>query len=273
MKFESDRDNSYLQHYGVPGQKWGVITKEYQPVTFDRRKLKTQMAAQKRAQNAAYQYGRENGQRLGDQFFRAARERHAPKQEQPKKPDLIDRGVKKAADHFGLGAYAEMASNFLKEQGQAKLTDYVMSHKGETIKIGGKYLGKILSKTVGTAGKGVAWLMGNSGKIGKNALKYTAKGTKFMAKWTVKIGKKSFKFLKTHEAGKKIAKGAKWISSNVKSFVKKHKKYKGPRVSATRRVGRVVAMITRKGANKARDGAKLARRGAQALSTILQRRL
>lgn len=32
--------NDVLQHYGVPGQKWGVITKEYQPVAIDRRKLK-----------------------------------------------------------------------------------------------------------------------------------------------------------------------------------------------------------------------------------------
>lgn len=30
----------FLQHYGVPGQKWGVITKEYEPVSVDRRKLK-----------------------------------------------------------------------------------------------------------------------------------------------------------------------------------------------------------------------------------------
>ena len=30
-----------LMHYGVPGQKWGVITKEYQPVAVDHRKLRT----------------------------------------------------------------------------------------------------------------------------------------------------------------------------------------------------------------------------------------
>lgn len=33
--------NDVLQHYGVKGQKWGVITKEYEPVAVDRRKLRT----------------------------------------------------------------------------------------------------------------------------------------------------------------------------------------------------------------------------------------
>lgn len=30
-----------LMHYGVPGQKWGVITKEYEPVAVDHRKMRT----------------------------------------------------------------------------------------------------------------------------------------------------------------------------------------------------------------------------------------
>lgn len=29
-----------LQHYGVPGQKWGVTTKEYQPVAIDHRRMR-----------------------------------------------------------------------------------------------------------------------------------------------------------------------------------------------------------------------------------------
>lgn len=46
-----DREDSYLvhiqgqsdwlMHYGVKGQKWGVITKEYEPVAVDHRKLRT----------------------------------------------------------------------------------------------------------------------------------------------------------------------------------------------------------------------------------------
>lgn len=35
----SERDNSLI-HYGVPGQKWGVITKEYEPVAVDQRKTR-----------------------------------------------------------------------------------------------------------------------------------------------------------------------------------------------------------------------------------------
>lgn len=33
--------NDYLQHYGIKGQKWGVITKEYEPVAVDHRKTRS----------------------------------------------------------------------------------------------------------------------------------------------------------------------------------------------------------------------------------------
>ena len=32
---------NYLAHYGVKGQKWGVMTKEYEPVAVDHRRLRT----------------------------------------------------------------------------------------------------------------------------------------------------------------------------------------------------------------------------------------
>lgn len=35
IRFVSSENS--LQHYGIPGQKWGVITKEYEPVTVDHR--------------------------------------------------------------------------------------------------------------------------------------------------------------------------------------------------------------------------------------------
>lgn len=36
-----DKSQSVLMHYGVPGQKWGVITKEYEPVAVDHRRTNT----------------------------------------------------------------------------------------------------------------------------------------------------------------------------------------------------------------------------------------
>lgn len=33
-------DQNFLAHHGVKGQKWGVITKEYEPVAVDHRKIK-----------------------------------------------------------------------------------------------------------------------------------------------------------------------------------------------------------------------------------------
>ncbi len=36
-----DKSQSVLMHYGIPGQKWGVITKEYEPVAVDHRRTNT----------------------------------------------------------------------------------------------------------------------------------------------------------------------------------------------------------------------------------------
>ena len=38
IRLSSEKET--LQHYGVPGQKWGVITKEYEPVAVDHRKMR-----------------------------------------------------------------------------------------------------------------------------------------------------------------------------------------------------------------------------------------
>lgn len=263
MKFETDRDNSYLQHYGVPGQKWGVITKEYQPVAFDKRKLKKQQAIQRKMRDANYRYGREQGDRVGNQFFQAARKRHAPEPVvQEKKPDIVDRSVKKAADHFGLGAYSDMAASFLKEQATNTAVNYVKSHAGETIKIGGKALGTILSKTVGTAGKGVAWVMGNAGKGARSGLKLAGRGAKFMAKFT---GKSALKFATWLKAKPKGGDGAKKIMAGAR-FLRDHARTAINAISGYTKGG------SRMAATAVRRGAKLSRKGAQALSSLLRRR-
>lgn len=46
-------DQNYLEHHGVKGQKWGVITKDYEPVSIDRRKTRFwNPVAKARAANA-----------------------------------------------------------------------------------------------------------------------------------------------------------------------------------------------------------------------------
>lgn len=42
------KKSNHLAHYGVPGQKWGVITKEYEPVAVDHRKLRGSATSQVR---------------------------------------------------------------------------------------------------------------------------------------------------------------------------------------------------------------------------------
>lgn len=40
LKNASNGQSDFLMHYGVKGQKWGVITKEYEPVAVDHRRMR-----------------------------------------------------------------------------------------------------------------------------------------------------------------------------------------------------------------------------------------
>ena len=63
------KDQNFLAHHGVKGQKWGVITKEYEPVAVDRRKtrgfspiakVKARFAESRAREQAERQQEREN---------------------------------------------------------------------------------------------------------------------------------------------------------------------------------------------------------------------
>lgn len=269
MHYEADRDNQYLMHYGVPGQKWGVITKEYQPVAFDKRKQKhVQSQAvkirQQQQRQASYQSFYNRGKSLGDNyFFRKARERHMPQEpEREKKPDLVDKAVKKAADHFGVGAYSKLASNWLKKQAKNTAIDYVMKHKNQTIKIGGKALGTILSKTLGPAGRGVAYLMGKSGAILKTSAKLTGRGAKFIAKVTGKVGMRSIDWLTKKGGAKKIAIGSKRLAQMLRSGIHALVNYTRLGTSEGGRIARTGKQA----------GSRIAIAGARKLTELLRRR-
>ena len=99
-----------LMHYGVPGQKWGVITKEYEPVAVDHRKMRTsnvvrtsttprsagsslsrqQVREQKRRERQGY-YTKENGKTVWRQNGKS----YSPSEQRQKivKRALIGTGI------------------------------------------------------------------------------------------------------------------------------------------------------------------------------------
>lgn len=225
MLYESDQGNKYLQHYGVPGQKWGVITKEYQKVGYDHRydhtqfknrqsqtitKMKRRRMAQEYERNRNRALAYRNGQQVGENFFYKARyneqkRRQEEEQRRNPKPDIIRRTVDKVADQFGLKEYSEMASDFIKDQAKNVTMDYLSknANKGPVQIAGTKLLGQILGKPVGVVSKPIA----KGAEIASEALKpknVIKNGAKFIGK-TAKVV--------AWDAPKTIGKGFKWLKN------------------------------------------------------------
>ena len=234
MLYESDQDNQYLEHYGVPGQKWGVITKEYQKVGYDHRydhtqfknrqsqaitKMKRRKMAQEYERRRNYELAYRNGQRVGENFFYKARYNERKRQQEEArrrnpKPDFIRRTVDKVADQFGLKEYSEMASDFIKDQAKNAAMSYLAknANKGPVQVAGTKLLGKILGKPIGVAAKPIAKGAEIVSKAlqPKNAIK---NGARFIGK-TAKVV--------AWDTPKTIGKGFKWLENGGYKMIKSH---------------------------------------------------
>ena len=272
MRYEHSREDQYLMHYGVPGMQWGVITKEYKPVAFDKRhnRKKKQPTQQELYLQAR---ARKSGRDVGDNLFWQARHnkeqrvKAAQAKANPKQPDIVDKTVKKGFDHFGLGAYSEMASNFLKDQAQNSALNYVkgLAGKGPTYVKGSKALTKILAKPAGAAAK-ASYALANKISV-KNALKGGGKLIKGLAKGTWK-------------SGKAIKRGIQWLENGGYSRIRSHvvklrngahfiSKYAKTAVSFLSKTGSSGAKLGREGI---RSGANMVMNGARSLLNILRKR-
>ena len=157
MRYEADRDNQFLIHYGVPGQKWGVVTKEYEPVAFDKRKQKhAQASVKQRANNTQnqqiYRTMYERGRSMGDRHYTAAaRKRHAAYEaERIRQQELEEAQQQEEAEK------QEQFMAQIKEQLREMTIDMLLNHSGETITIGKKIMGAILSKPISRARNKIA---------------------------------------------------------------------------------------------------------------------
>lgn len=234
MLYESDQDNKYLQHYGVPGQKWGVITKEYQKVGYDHRydhtqfknrqsqavsKMKRRKLAQEYERRVYRERARRLGQDVGDNFFYKARYNQKKKEQEeyrrahPKK-DIVEKNVEKVADHFGLKEYSKVASDFIKDQAKNAAIGEIMklANKGPTEIKGSKAIGKILSKPVGVASEHLAKGAAIAEKLitPKNVIK---NGAKFIGK-TAKVV--------AWDAPKTVGRGFRWLQRGGYQKIRSH---------------------------------------------------
>ena len=140
--------NDTLMHYGVKGQKWGVITKEYEPVSVDHRRMRNnsivrtstmprsvgstlsrqQMRQQQRREREGY-YTKENGRTVWRQNGKS----YSPSEQRQKivKKALIGAGIVAgllitygAVKYHQVNkakAYSGILQRFLKQNPAAKL--------------------------------------------------------------------------------------------------------------------------------------------------------
>ena len=264
-----------LEHYGVPGMHWGEITKEYVPKGYYKQRTMTAAQYKKRQQqkntvSPQYEAARNAGRRVGDTFFLDARQKQKRRQQEayerahPKEkgPDLVDKATQKAFDHFSLGAYSQLASNFIKETAQNKALDYLKSKAGQTIKIGGKYagnIGKIIAKPISLAGQEAIKGTEALGRLAKKGIKKVPKGLVQVGKFVGKAGKatvsglaKASKWYRGHRADVRnsINAGRSFLKRFAQTGVTKISKFTGSTVQS---------------------GARLVQSGAKSLVNILKK--
>lgn len=264
MRYEHSREDQYLMHYGVPGMQWGVITKEYQPVTFDKRhnpkkKQPTQQELYLRAR------ARKSGRDVGDNLFWQARHNQqlrikaAQNQNNPRKPDIVDKAVKKGFDHFGLQAYSQMASDFLKDQAKNSAIGYVkgLAGKGPTYVKGSKTLVKILAKPADVAAK-ASYAIANKISV-KNAIKGGGKFIKGLAKGSWK-------------SGKAIKRGIQWLENGGYAKIRSHAvKLRNSAHFIQKHARTAISFLSKTGSAGARAGINLGRQGIQTGARIVTR--
>ena len=148
-------DKNELTHFGIPGMKWGVRTKEYVKTgynTLKRRQaiLKMQRKAKAKAEaQANFNEGYRRGQRFASNtnLIKNKVNKILKKKEEQNKERLSDRAVDKGTDlllkktslgktvkEYGLDSYIPLAKSFLKsrkDQGLDSLYDYMKTEDGQ----------------------------------------------------------------------------------------------------------------------------------------------
>lgn len=141
-------DQDTLAHYGVPGMRWGVKTKEYVKKGYDTLKRRQAILKMKRKAEAKAQYdeGYHRGQRVASNtyFIKSKVAEIISKKEARNKQRFSDRVVDKATDFalkksgldkmakaYGLDAHIGTAKKFLKDKKDESIDNILESLKDE----------------------------------------------------------------------------------------------------------------------------------------------
>lgn len=235
-------ESNYLAHHGIKGQKWGVITKEYQKIGYDKGR-----AAANRVINK-YTNWNQNRRKNSE----------SPSQVRPKQQKRFDPFALKEFDDKAKKELVEYAKtkgiDFIKNQARDKFIDMLRDDKGRAkIEKGATAIAHALSPVVARL-PDPAKVVARGAQYTKSGLRAAAKGGAHVAKAMGKVGAKSFKWLKNGGA-KQIRNGA----AALRSLLIKH--------------GKDLSVITRSGAGFVRRNIKsISKVSSAALKALLRLR-
>jgi hypothetical protein len=192
LKTESESQDLFLAHYGVKGQQWGVVTKEYEPVAIDHRK--TGGTAKSNLLNRAQQgiSNRINSYRYKEQVRSAEaiaqyRKEKAANDKKWKRAKigaavlataLVAYGAYKVNKIVKAKAYTGLLNNFLKKNPNANFG----SSRGRASLINGIDKATANSKTFKDAWKTNKYLRRNGMSVGRRDALSVYKTRRLIAK-------------------------------------------------------------------------------------------
>lgn len=215
----SIQNDTHLKHYGIPGMKWGVITKEYIKKGYDSVRRKVQASNQISRQESLNGYRR--GVNVGNKILTNFRDQEV------QRPDLLERATHKVLSKFGMERYSKQASDMIKKYADSHVEDVLQNKRVQSAMQTGanaiaKGTGWLLKEVVNVSPyveRGTKAVIGVASKGGKELAKATGKAASAGAKWLANGGAKMIG-TNIKIASKFIAKNLNVGSENLGLFVK-----------------------------------------------------
>lgn len=268
-------DLDSLAHYGVPGMRWGVKTKEYVKKGYDTLKRRQAILKMKRKAEAKAQY--DEGYRLGQRAalnthfvqkrVKIALDKKAAQNKQSFTDNAVDKGTDfllkksglgKTIKDYGLDTYLPMAKNLLKNLKDKKLEDLYDTLKDEESR--DKLVDTLNRFLSGRIVRGGARAIYESGR----AVRRYAPDVGRAAGTAAKIGAKV--------AGAAVKSGYKWLRTGEPTGTQKiHNSVKAAR-QAISKYNRIATNSLNQGSQYVHRGAKSAGRQLDRLLTKRPRR-
>lgn len=258
-----DNSENELMHYGIPGMKWGVRTKEY--IAKRLASSRTKREAERKRQ---YEEGYNRGRRVASNTYfiknrvaniLAEKKRREEEAKGSLSDRFVDKNFDKLTDKMGISdmlkgfGLDEKAKDYLKDFKDKKIDDaldWMQTENGQKrVQSVANFLGKSTSKAIGVGVKAAPYVK----KGAKSAGRAVSKASKGAASAAAKAVKSGYKWLREGDPS-----GSQKIKMGVRKFEK----------AMSRQLGKTSVAITKSSA----FSKKAVRYAHESLGNLLRKR-